>query len=315
MMTLKEDHPALVRQAFMLATDNQFVTNEENRIAHRQLFWYFTQNQAQFNEVPNFLWHEHPYHIYNLQSGINFGGKPGTGKTTVMKVWMNLVKNTHLSFAFRKCRDVAAHYEAGHQLEADLKSSVLYDDLGSEPYESKPNYGTKKRVMYEIIRMRFDIWLENPEIKTHFTHNLTKSELIYKYGQDGYSRLMQMGNPVAIKPLPDGSNTDWRQRTRAVPMGGLVFPLIYDFERIKDVVKPTPQQEIELAKIRENSPLSANEIEDAKQLFKTVYNIPDTEAKKVEEPTTEPQPKPRNKRKTDGNKNSKKTAARLEKSA
>ena len=67
-------------------------------------------------------------------------------------------------------------------------NDLIIDDLGTEP-DGQNLYGTKRTLMQDAICRRYELF---PRWKTHFTSNLTKEEILARYGERVWSRLNEM---------------------------------------------------------------------------------------------------------------------------
>lgn len=227
-MQLKPNYRNLIKEGFMTATGGQFQFTEENIVPLRLLRDYFTENYVAFNTyrspLPNYA-----DVLFFHQKGIRLSGKPGCGKTTILNVFRELVRNTPMAFNILTCRQVSQAFlesKTGIVKSYETKN-MLFDDLGTEPILTTPKFGTALPVMKEVIRDRYEYWCRHPNIKTHFTTHLSHSEMIDRYGQENYSRLLQMCNPIVIMDQ-HGRATDWRQKTIPVAIDNLTFPTIYE---------------------------------------------------------------------------------------
>ena len=139
----------------------------------------------------------------NNGKGIIMIGNPGTGKTRRMK-WasrafdipmlsameiaeayadQNTDKNDLLRLFCPRWSEIPNHY-----------NDLIIDDLGCEPVETVI-YGTRFNVLADVIQKRYDRF---PRFKTHFTTNLTKKEILSRYGERVFSRLNEMCCFIAL---------------------------------------------------------------------------------------------------------------------
>lgn len=73
--------------------------------------------------------------------------------------------------------------------------ALLIDDLGAEPYAR--HYGKDYNAVEAIINRRYELFEANGTL-THFTTNLTNSEIEKRYGNRAFSRLKQMVTPLVL---------------------------------------------------------------------------------------------------------------------
>ena len=174
-----------------------FVIDDHNREVFKLLCQYFTQD-------PDF-----EKQGYSLGKGILFYGNIGSGKTTLMRLFMNNPTNDYVMRSCRKVADDYAKKDDGGP-EALLKYSDLipvypgqhygqkwagmcFDDLGTE--RSKKHFGNEVNVMEDVLQNRYDLRLIG---KTHLTTNLTRTEISELYGPRVGSRLYEMCNVIAF---------------------------------------------------------------------------------------------------------------------
>ncbi|MGJ1369393.1 AAA family ATPase [Sphingobacterium spiritivorum] len=187
------------------ALNKNFLINDYNRSIIELLSLYFS-NDPKFEESG-----------YKLNKGIMLVGPVGCGKTTIMKAFG---RNTTNSFAIIACRKVSQDYtdkNNGGSSSIEKYSNMLssypqmnfgqdkigycFDDLGTE--NIKKHFGNDMDVMAEIIYSRYDSGLAK---HTHFTANLTSTEIEDTYGSRVRSRLREMCNFISF----DTNSPDFR---------------------------------------------------------------------------------------------------------
>lgn len=146
----------------------------------------------------------------DLGKGILLCGPVGCGKTTLMTL-MLYVPQTNKKFFMKTCRDinfefikdgyeVVNRYSHGHFTHNEFKN-YCFDDLGTE--KNLKYYGNECKVMEEIILSRYAIFVSR-NIQTHFTSNLSATEIETAYGSRVRSRMREMVNLIAFdKSVPD----------------------------------------------------------------------------------------------------------------
>ena len=124
---------------------------------------------------------------------------------------MLYVPQTNKKFFMKPCRDinfefikdgyeVVNRYSHGHYTHNEFKN-YCFDDLGTE--KNLKYYGNECKVMEEIILSRYAIFVSR-NIQTHFTSNLSATEIETAYGSRVRSRMRQMVNLIAFdKSVPD----------------------------------------------------------------------------------------------------------------
>lgn len=126
-----------------------------------------------------------------------FGGN-GTGKTLLFELIKRIIHpKSELKFRSRNVLDAVLDFNTrGHEcFRDDQKSSVFYDDLGSE--DKGYWYGDKVEVFEKLIQFRYDNWRSN-DLRTFFTSNLTLDELLQKYGSRCRDRIKEQYYQVVL---------------------------------------------------------------------------------------------------------------------
>lgn len=166
--------------------------------------------------IAYFLRDEQACHQFNidLQKGILLTGPIGCGKTSLMNLMKNLTAENH-KYSLKPCRDIGFEFiQEGFQIIHKYSIGKLYhfeprnycfDDLGTE--NNLKYFGNECNVMAEIILSRYDSYCHpdrSRRIMTHFTTNLSATEIETNYGNRVRSRLRQMVNLIAYdKSTPD----------------------------------------------------------------------------------------------------------------
>lgn len=143
-------------------------------------------------------------HGIDLNKGILLTGPVGCGKTTLMNLMKYLAPMEH-KFQIKPCRDISFEfiqdgyeiihrYSKGKLYQSDPKT-ICFDDLGTE--NNLKYFGNECNVMAEIVLSRYDIFISK-KIQTHFTTNLSASEIENAYGNRVRSRLRNMINLIAF---------------------------------------------------------------------------------------------------------------------
>ncbi len=150
----------------------------------------------------------------DLQKGILLSGPVGCGKTTLLSLMKYIVQQPEQKFITKSCRDISFEFiEDGFSVIHKYSRGALYqylprtycfDDLGTEG--SLKYYGNECNVMAEILLTRYDLFVAQNLI-THFTTNLSASEIEEMYGNRVRSRMREMFNLIAF----DSQSIDKRQ--------------------------------------------------------------------------------------------------------
>jgi hypothetical protein len=139
----------------------------------------------------------------SLSKGICLSGNTGTGKTTLMKIFnegpqglfkiinTNTVSDKYQSYGTDSLWKNYMGYD-------DLRSAqykFIFDDLGAER-TSVQNMGNPLNPMERIILWKYEH--EDPFVNTHFTTNLSGSQIEALYGTRVRSRLKEMVNFIEL---------------------------------------------------------------------------------------------------------------------
>ena len=136
--------------------------------------------------------------------GVLMYGNPGSGKTFPFEVMLRLIHpQSPRKFIKKNALEIVVDFnENGHSvLNKYNKTSVLYDDLGTEG--KGKFYGDTIETFEKIIQFRYDLFREKG-FKTHFTTNLSLKQIESRYGARCYSRLFEM-----VEIIPWGMDKDY----------------------------------------------------------------------------------------------------------
>ncbi len=139
---------------------------------------------------------------FDSTKAIGLIGQTGTGKTFAMNImnaysgidevkYLRGDKVVKFRYKIVSARElVAAYSKSGYDglLKFMMMANLCIDDIGSEELESN-YYGTKLRVINEMIEERY-----RRGLMTHFTANLTESQIEDIYDSRVYSRLRHTTN-------------------------------------------------------------------------------------------------------------------------
>ena len=151
----------------------------------------------------------------DLQKGVLLSGPVGCGKTTLINLMKFFIQKDNQKFITKSCRDISFEFiqdgfEVIHRYSkfpsfgGAWGGCFCFDDLGTE--SSLKYYGNECNVMAEILLTRYDLFVSNKLI-THFTTNLSASEIEGMYGNRIRSRLREMLNLISF----DKNSTDKRK--------------------------------------------------------------------------------------------------------
>lgn len=149
------------------------------------------------------------------RKGILLMGPVGTGKTTIMKIFIEIVGRSYggtelqLFNCFRLFQAVRDGKDKGDAIINRLKGKgvaeqnrkvgrimePVLDDIGMEPIVK--DFGNDTHLSLEIIYDRYDL-MEATGARTHGTTNLTTEELEDVLGTRAYDRMRAMFNLVLL---------------------------------------------------------------------------------------------------------------------
>jgi hypothetical protein len=177
--------------------------DEHNSEIFENIFKYFAQD---------------PNGKYDLNKGLMLQGNVGSGKSKFMELFKFNQKSSYVIKSARILVDEYCEKEEGgpglinryskliHNKAVDLtygqkEIGLCIDDIGTE--REGMHMGTRMDVIQNLILNRYDL-LHDLSGKTHFTTNLTPTELEHKYGIRFRSRLNEMFNQIAFpETTPD----------------------------------------------------------------------------------------------------------------
>ncbi|MBK8348717.1 MAG: ATPase [Saprospiraceae bacterium] len=163
-----------------------------------QLYAYFTRNDSLCT-----------FYDIDPNKGLFLSGKTGVGKTVHMKLIRQFL-TFKTRFRLKTCHSLALEYmNNGSETimyygrnyvdyidPYTIHQSYCFDDLGTE--DGVKHFGTQTNVMGQVILMRYDLF-QNNKVKTHFTSNLTASQIEKFYGDRVRSRLREMCNWIEYR--------------------------------------------------------------------------------------------------------------------
>lgn len=167
-------------------TSKKFVSDDKTKLLLTNLTKYFIND---------------PSGAFDINKGILLYGGTGTGKTSVMRIFMRLADALDIKdgydkkFSIIKTSDVVLDIRVKENegfIRQYFSNSFCFDDMGQEPTDTKI-YGNTVSVMGDIIFNRYD----RSNI-THVTTNLNENEIKAKYGQRIHSRMAEMFNWVLV---------------------------------------------------------------------------------------------------------------------
>lgn len=145
-----------------------------------------------FAPKPNESHHEFCLNEFASGYGLAVFGNPGSGKTFLFKVLQKILPpDNPLKFRIVETHDLVSRFNAvGDEVFKAYKGkNVCFNDLGFEKIGVR--YGDKMEVMEQFIHIRMDEY-ENCGTITHFTSNLSKQQIVERYGMRIWSRIESM---------------------------------------------------------------------------------------------------------------------------
>lgn len=167
-----------------------FVVDDANRLLVGNLFDYFM-------DVENSSLDPH--------KGIWLMGSIGTGKTTLMSLFAEFMRNWGKGFKMHICSQIATDYASTGSLDAYTYNRdgfsgravpMCFDDLGREP-EVSSYFGQRLNVMQHILHVRYWLW-QNEGLRTFVTTNCTPDNLETIYGSFVRDRVREMFNVLVL---------------------------------------------------------------------------------------------------------------------
>ena len=155
--------------------------NDTNKEIIAKLCMYFSAHP----DVPDNL----------LRKGIMLVGNPGSGKTTIMRIFSQIIP-----FQFMYCHSICDSVrkdgqEAMDKVHQKSHDEICFDDLGGE--QKVKFYGNSIDAMYDIIIKRC-LNMVHHNTRTHITTNLTMEEIKSTYDARIESRLHEMCNVFVL---------------------------------------------------------------------------------------------------------------------
>ena len=152
-------------------------------------------------------------HRVDTRLGVLLYGKVGCGKTSLMQSLE--VTTVSLKMPVYSCNRLAETFSKSGREAIDkfIRAShdLCFDDLGDEK-ETK-NYGDLLNFS-GIITARYEVF-NAKGLKTYFTTNLSLPEILDRYGERAFDRLMAMCNPIRLPDdFPKFRNKDKREEVQ-----------------------------------------------------------------------------------------------------
>lgn len=170
-------------------TNYKFNYDDENKNVIKLLCIYFSKDDNMM--IKNFP-------QYSTRKGLLIAGNCGTGKTLIIKIFKEIVKNlTSQAFKMTSTNEVVRNYDenGSKALKMYISSRFVFDDFGSE--NMGKHYGKDEEVFKTIIEERYNKYIESG-LTTYLTTNLTITQIKNRYGDRVASRINEMFNVILL---------------------------------------------------------------------------------------------------------------------
>lgn len=142
----------------------------------------------------------------DLNKGLLLSGSIGTGKTTLMKIFSEVMRRRQMGFKVYNCTSVCQTYASSGDLDLFLENRngyiaspvpICFDEIGREPKTAK-YFGSELNVMQHILHMRYGLF-QSHGVKTFATTNCDPNEIELFYGAYIRDRIREMMNIVVFE--------------------------------------------------------------------------------------------------------------------
>lgn len=185
----------LFLQFFEQIHHKKFIINEDNREVFRALCKYFAKdNSFSDSNLSSIVGLN-----FSLSKGIFLAGSVGTGKTSMMDVFMKVgvflfqkLGYKHMLFRKYNCKKIVSDYMnksniEGQNLDKYHKNNIYFDDLGTEQKAYNHN------LMQDILEERYD-----QRAITFLTSNLSLKDIEDRYDVRVRDRFNEMFNIIPL---------------------------------------------------------------------------------------------------------------------
>jgi DNA replication protein DnaC len=142
---------------------------------------------------------------YDIRKGLWLEGTVGTGKTTLMHIFRELMITQRRGFRMESAGEIACTYSATGDLDTYVMNITGYsgkpielciDELGREQLPAT-YFGNKLNVMQYLLQQRYGLW-QSRGLRTHVTTNIDAKDVRDKYEDFILDRCKHMFNVVTI---------------------------------------------------------------------------------------------------------------------
>ena len=148
-----------------------FATDAENEDVITLLLLYIARDERFETAIPD--------KNYSLDKGLLLHGKPGTGKTILIRIMQRTLYYLRSEIQFKRLnmREICQDYQAsGPAILMPENKHWFVDEFGLTQRELAQNYGNKIIVGDELIGIRYDLFQRGYML--HLTTNLTEQQMI-----------------------------------------------------------------------------------------------------------------------------------------
>lgn len=171
------------------STRGIFQIDDRNREIVRSLFLYFLGQPGPLD----------------TDKGLWLSGPVGTGKSTLLFVFSQFMRELRQGFRIYVCSQITTEYSLHGDLSRYLDNAgwsnsgpvpMCFDELGREPVPAK-YFGMDLNVMQHILHIRYSYW-QATGLKTYVTTNLFPEEIEKKYSDYIRDRRKEMFNLIKL---------------------------------------------------------------------------------------------------------------------
>lgn len=165
------------------------------------------------------------------ERGVLIYGNVGSGKTFVMDVLLRVIHNQDKKkFSKVNAIDLITDFNTnGHDVfKRYQQKNVFFDDLGAET--KGKFFGENMEAFEKLIQIRYNDFRDYG-VLTHFTTNLTKKDMMQRYGERIVSRLKEMCEAIVLGG--DEKEKDMRSLRNFKGYPAFVHPRIKSKEEIE----------------------------------------------------------------------------------